>query len=245
MAPYSWPRRRSTVRRLVPSVRVIVVIYSLVPRVDVAEVTSHPWHTDRQTHRFTPIQLYVLIQCRTGYGATQTGYRHGQCENFGYRISEDTMLLPMNKTEQPQKFSPPSGPPNAPPPAKALHWATFACCFYCRIVIIYLPSLYQYSVLPFERSRLSPPSPVKIGALLAIVGYPAQLQPAWRRCDRLLPRTVQRSCVRHRANWLWHSPAAWYRATCNVYILWLLLFIQEVMNIHKTHISTKVNACAK
>ncbi len=38
---------------------------SLIPRVHVAEVTSHPLHTDRQTHRFTPIQLIVLMSpCR-------------------------------------------------------------------------------------------------------------------------------------------------------------------------------------
>ncbi len=45
-----------------------------------------------------------IIQCRTGYRAKQIGYRHRQSENFGYRNSENMMLLPINKTEQPQKF---------------------------------------------------------------------------------------------------------------------------------------------
>ncbi len=48
-------------RRLVPSVRVIVLIYSLVPRVHVAEV-SHVRYT--RTDRFTPIQLIVLSESR-------------------------------------------------------------------------------------------------------------------------------------------------------------------------------------
>ncbi len=59
MAPYSWRCRRSTARRLVPSVRVRVCIDSLVPRVHVAEVTSHPLRTDTQIHTYPAYSIDI------------------------------------------------------------------------------------------------------------------------------------------------------------------------------------------
>ncbi len=73
------------------------------------------------------------------------------------------------------------------------------CCFTAVLkwfLTIIVPVL--SSTVPLERSRLSPPSLVRVVALQAIVGYPALHQPVWRWCDRLLPRTVEQSCVRHR-----------------------------------------------
>ena len=77
-------------------------------------------------------------------------------------------------------------------------------------------------VISARKIAIIPAPPVRIVALLAILGYLTVYHPVWRRYGRLLSRTVERSCVGHRENRN-DAHQLLVSATCNVYIFVVII----------------------